>query len=106
MKKVNLWAVYGIALINRDGGLICHYCGKAVIRTIKAVPTQATIDHVKPKSKGGKTELDNLVIACLNCNRKKASKRYLDFFFEKIDEKKKRIRKRGERYKEKRGKNA
>lgn len=33
-----------------------------------------TIDHVVPLSKGGGNTLNNLVIACLECNIKKADK--------------------------------
>lgn len=98
---VNLWAIYGIALINRDGGLYCHYCGIEVIRTIKTASNQATIDHIKPKAKGGKTELDNLVIACRDCNQEKGQKRFMDFVLKKAPEKKKQIQKRAARYKPK-----
>lgn len=33
-----------------------------------------TIDHIKPLSKGGKNELDNLKTCCYICNLKKGSK--------------------------------
>jgi 5-methylcytosine-specific restriction endonuclease McrA len=33
-----------------------------------------TIDHVKPKCRGGGTVWDNVVTACHHCNRKKADK--------------------------------
>jgi hypothetical protein len=48
-------------------GPICAYCG----RTIK--PETATLDHVRPR-KGQKAydRLDNLVIACRDCNAAKA----------------------------------
>jgi hypothetical protein len=49
----------------RDG-LCCRYCGKTT------GPFQ--IDHVYPRSKGGETSLDNLVVSCYWCNQKKASK--------------------------------
>lgn len=80
--KPPLWKMYGQAILNRDGGMICYYCKCPVIRTIKTVSNQATIDHIRPKKRGGKTELDNLVIACLDCNQKKGSKRALDFVLE------------------------
>lgn len=46
----------------------CQYCG---------IPFEAkrlTIDHVIPKSKGGRNEWSNLVAACKPCNNRKASK--------------------------------
>ena len=48
-------------LIERDGSL-CAYCGSTL---------KATIEHVHPKSKGGDSELDNLVLACYRCNTAK-----------------------------------
>jgi 5-methylcytosine-specific restriction endonuclease McrA len=33
-----------------------------------------TIDHVVPRSKGGKTSWTNVVAACHNCNRKKGNR--------------------------------
>ncbi len=43
----------------------CVYCGS---------PKQLTIDHVVPKSKGGKSTWTNLVTACHRCNVKKGDK--------------------------------
>jgi len=48
----------------RDG-FICQYCG-----TTKDL----TIDHVRPKSFGGKSTFENCVTACKNCNNKKSNK--------------------------------
>lgn len=48
----------------RDKGK-CQYCSKAT--TLK----EATLDHVVPKAKGGKTDWLNIVIACYGCNQKK-----------------------------------
>jgi len=42
----------------------CQYCGK-VSRT------HMSIDHVIPRSKGGKNTFDNLVTCCVSCNNKK-----------------------------------
>lgn len=48
----------------RDKGK-CQYCGKTV-------PIEEfTFDHVIPKSKGGKTIWENIVVACYKCNQKK-----------------------------------
>lgn len=47
----------------------CQYCGK---KAPKQVPMEdLTIDHIFPKSQGGKTSWENIVIACSKCNRRK-----------------------------------
>lgn len=51
-------------LFIRDRGT-CQYCTKRLNRS------RFTIDHVIPKSKGGKTDWNNLVISCAKCNIKK-----------------------------------
>ena len=49
----------------RDG-FKCAYCGKESRRL--------TIDHVVPKSRGGKTVFENCVSSCKPCNNKKGNK--------------------------------
>ncbi len=44
----------------------CQYCGSRMNHH------NVTIDHVKPKCRGGATVWDNVVTACHHCNRKKA----------------------------------
>jgi 5-methylcytosine-specific restriction endonuclease McrA len=51
-------------LFRRDRGQ-CQYCGSV---------KQLTIDHVIPRSKGGKTSWTNLVTACNRCNVLKGDK--------------------------------
>jgi 5-methylcytosine-specific restriction endonuclease McrA len=51
------------ALAARDKGL-CGYCDK---------PGQ-NIDHIVPRSRGGKNEWTNVVWACVACNDRKADK--------------------------------
>ena len=46
----------------------CQYCRKPFPRN------ELTIDHVHPKSLGGKTIWENVVCCCISCNRKKGSK--------------------------------
>lgn len=50
-------------LLKRDRHT-CAYCGKSA----------TTLDHVIPRSRGGKTDWLNTVAACLKCNSKKASR--------------------------------
>ena len=49
----------------RDNGQ-CQYCGTTVTAKL------ATLDHVHPTSKGGKTTWENTVTACAPCNASKA----------------------------------
>jgi len=46
----------------------CGYCGA------QPGPESLTIDHIKPRSKGGTSTWDNCVLACLECNKKKADR--------------------------------
>lgn len=50
-------------VLRRDGHR-CAYCSR----------TANTIDHVQPKSRGGKDTWENLVACCLNCNNVKGDK--------------------------------
>jgi len=78
------------ALYYRDNGE-CQYCGTPL--TIKS----ATIDHVLPASKGGKTSWDNCSIACEKCNFTKGNnekirprmKPYKPDYFELVNKRKK-----------------
>lgn len=55
-------------IFRRDGGK-CQYCG---------IARDLTLDHVIPRSKGGKSSWTNLVTACKKCNSLKG-----DFSLEK-----------------------
>ena len=55
------------AVFARDGGR-CVYCG---------VPA-TSIDHVVPRSRGGRHEWDNVVSACRRCNHVKADRTVAD----------------------------
>lgn len=46
-------------------GSVCWWCGSNLLRE------QVTIDHLRPKSKGGSHNLENLRIACKSCNEKR-----------------------------------
>ena len=47
---------------------ICQYCGKTF------TTEHLTMDHVLPKSRGGRNIWENLVAACRKCNQKKGCK--------------------------------
>jgi len=50
-------------VLRRDG-YRCAYCARSA----------DTIDHVQPKSRGGRDTWENLVACCLNCNNKKGDR--------------------------------
>lgn len=50
-------------ILRRDGHA-CQYCGS---------PKDLTLDHVIPRSRGGKSTWKNLVTACRRCNARKGS---------------------------------
>lgn len=49
------------SVLERDG-FRCRYCGEG------SADARLHVDHVKPVSKGGTDDLDNLVTACEGCN--------------------------------------
>ena len=46
----------------------CQYCGS------RPGTTELTIDHVVPRSRGGVSSWTNCVVACVQCNSKKANR--------------------------------
>lgn len=54
-------------LFIRDHGK-CQYCEKELTREL------STVDHVRPKSRGGTTEWENCVTCCHSCNGKKGNR--------------------------------
>jgi 5-methylcytosine-specific restriction endonuclease McrA len=46
----------------------CQYCG------IQPGSEELTIDHVLPRSQGGTSNWENCVLACVNCNKRKANR--------------------------------
>lgn len=57
--RINIYA--------RDG-FTCQYCGK------RFHSEDLTFDHVVPRSRGGRTVWENIVTACLACNKAKADR--------------------------------
>ena len=56
----------------------CAYCGATPIADESL--TNLTIDHVRPKSKGGEDRTSNCIPACQNCNQKKSSEDWVAWF--------------------------
>ena len=44
---------------------ICHYCKKSF------TADQLSMDHIVPLARGGKSTKGNIVVSCVQCNRKK-----------------------------------
>lgn len=55
-------------ILKRDNNE-CQYCGNKL-----GPGKESTIDHIVPKSKGGKHEWTNVVASCIRCNSKKSDK--------------------------------
>ena len=55
------------AVYNRDQGRCC-YCGRFILLS------EATRDHVIPRSQGGRTNWTNIVTACVACNQHKRNR--------------------------------
>jgi 5-methylcytosine-specific restriction endonuclease McrA len=53
------------AIFRRDNHT-CQYCGSK---------QNLTLDHVHPRSRGGKDTWENLVTACVTCNNRKGDRR-------------------------------
>ena len=52
----------------RRNKFCCSYCGKAAVDGYRLV-----IDHIKPVSKGGTNDIDNLTASCDDCNNGKGT---------------------------------
>lgn len=59
------------AVFERDGNR-CAYCGREFGRA------DLTLDHVIPRSRGGRNSFDNVVTACGPCNFRKADRTPLE----------------------------
>jgi len=46
----------------------CQYCGR------KGKKSELNIDHMVPRSRGGGSTWENVVVACIPCNRRKANR--------------------------------
>jgi 5-methylcytosine-specific restriction endonuclease McrA len=56
-----------INILARDN-FTCQYCSREM------PAKEATLDHVIPRSQGGKTTWENIVCACSSCNRRKGGR--------------------------------
>jgi 5-methylcytosine-specific restriction endonuclease McrA len=55
------------SIYHRDNNT-CQYCGK------KFPTSELNLDHVHPRSQGGKSTWDNVVVTCIKCNSRKGGR--------------------------------
>ncbi len=65
-RKVRKSVSFSKKNILRRDGFMCQYCGDR--------DHPLTVDHIIPKSRGGKTIWVNVVVACKPCNMKKGNR--------------------------------
>ncbi len=65
------------SLIERDGAE-CVWCGRAPRRS------DLTAEHVFPRSRGGRTSLENLTVACRACNKRRGTRPVVAFVREQL----------------------
>jgi 5-methylcytosine-specific restriction endonuclease McrA len=51
----------------------CQYCGRHA-NMLEYKVKDLNLDHVVPKSRGGRTEWTNIVTTCIECNSRKANR--------------------------------
>lgn len=56
----------------------CAYCGRPPIDDNSL--TELTIDHVRPKSRGGEDRTSNVIPACASCNQAKSSQEWVAWY--------------------------
>lgn len=64
--------------VHKAGKRRCHWCGKQ-LSLLPGRGELMTIDHVIPKSKGGKDKRGNYVPACAPCNQRRGNMDYEEF---------------------------
>jgi 5-methylcytosine-specific restriction endonuclease McrA len=74
-------------LLAQRQGPTCAYCRVRLTEPGldgATEPTTRTLDHFIPKSRGGSSLLDNIVLACDRCNGAKGDKLPLEFIASKV----------------------
>lgn len=61
-------AHYNRRTIYRRDNFRCQYCGK------RKTTSELSLDHVIPRCQGGLTNWENIVVACTDCNSRKAGR--------------------------------
>ncbi|MCE7989262.1 MAG: HNH endonuclease [Caldilinea sp. CFX5] len=55
-------------VVRQRANFVCEFCGVTEIDT----GSELTIDHFRPRTKGGTDDLGNLLYCCVRCNQHKA----------------------------------
>lgn len=59
----------------------CFYCeAEMTMWTFTGDPLMATLDHLRPRSLGGRRRIQNEVCACFSCNTRRGTMPWLVFF--------------------------
>jgi 5-methylcytosine-specific restriction endonuclease McrA len=64
-RRLPAWTRKGLLARDRS---TCAYCGR------RCSTQEATVDHVLPVSRGGRSTWENTVVACFPCNQRKADR--------------------------------
>ncbi len=56
------------ARLLKKNGSRCYLCHKNFLAN------QLTLDHLKPRSRGGSNKLENLRLACFSCNNRRSDR--------------------------------
>jgi hypothetical protein len=67
MSRVGISKKLRFDVFKRDG-FCCQYCGAHPSETVLL-----EVDHIHPVAEGGSNDIDNLVSACMDCNRGKGA---------------------------------
>jgi hypothetical protein len=66
------------SVISRDGAS-CVWCGRG------SWPGDLTVEHLLPKTRGGRGIPENLAVACRRCNRRRGAKPVVAHVRERLD---------------------
>lgn len=72
IKQKMAWRAKSGGILAAKHGWVCWYCGRDVEPDAKKGTWYAwELDHILPKSRGGRDNIENLAIACVLCNQAK-----------------------------------
>lgn len=75
-KDIGDWRRADLLRMHEEQNGKCAYCGITISWNM---PHDIHVDHIQPLSKGGSNELDNLALACADCNLSKGDNLLTDW---------------------------